>query len=122
MQLPKAVHELEFNHGTIYGDEEIAAVLEVMKANAPSTGPKVKQFEEDFSKYCGAAHSLAVTSATAGLDLALIAAGVGPGDEVITTPVSWISTANAVGCPRRARSLRGRGRTHAESRPGVGRR
>ncbi len=95
MQLPKAIHELEFNHGTIYGEEEIAAVLEVMKANAPSTGPKVKEFEEGFAAYCGANHSLAVTSATAGLHLALIAAGVGPGDEVITTPISWISTANA---------------------------
>ena len=95
MQLPKAVYELEFNHGTIYGEEEIAAVTAVMKANAPSTGPKVKQFEEEFATYCGAAHSLAVTSATAGLHLALIAAGVGPGDEVVTTPISWISTANA---------------------------
>ncbi len=95
MQLPKAIHELEFNHGTIYGEEEIAAVLEVMKANAPSTGPKVKAFEEGFAAYCGADHGLAVTSATAGLHLALIAAGVGPGDEVITTPISWISTANA---------------------------
>lgn len=95
MQLPKAIHELEFNHGTIYGEEEIAAVLEVMKANAPSTGPKVKEFEERFAAYCGAQHGLAVTSATAGLHLALIAVGVGPGDEVITTPISWISTANA---------------------------
>jgi perosamine synthetase len=95
MQLPKAIYELEFNHGTIYGEEEIAAVLAVMKANAPSTGPKVKEFEENFAAYCRAAHGLAVTSATAGLHLALIAAGVGPGDEVITTPISWISTANA---------------------------
>ena len=95
MQLPKAVHELEFGQGSIYGEEEQAAVLEVLKANAPSCGPKVKQFEEAFAAYCGTRYGLAVTSATAGLQLALIAAGVGPGDEVITTPLSWISTANA---------------------------
>ena len=95
MKLPKAVFELEFSHGSIYGEEEKAAVLEVLSLNAPSCGPKVQQFQEAFAAYCNAAHGLAVTSATAGLTLALIAAGVGPGDEVITTPISWISTANA---------------------------
>ena len=96
MQLPKAVHELEYNHGSIYGEEEQAALLEVLAAGAPSCGPRVKDFEEAFAAYCGASHGLAVTSATAGLQLAMMAAGVGPGDEVITTPLSWISTANAI--------------------------
>jgi dTDP-4-amino-4,6-dideoxygalactose transaminase len=95
MKLPKAVFELEFSQGSIYGEEEKAAVLEVLSANAPSCGPKVQAFQEAFAAYCNATHGLAVTSATAGLTLALIAAGVGPGDEVITTPISWISTANA---------------------------
>jgi dTDP-4-amino-4,6-dideoxygalactose transaminase len=95
MNLPKALFELEFNHGSAYGQEELDALAEVVRANAPSTGPKVKQFEEEFAAYCGAERALTVTSATAGLQLALIAAGVGPGDEVITTPISWISTANA---------------------------
>jgi dTDP-4-amino-4,6-dideoxygalactose transaminase len=95
MWLPKAKFELEFSHGSIYGEEEKAAVLEVLAANAPSCGAKVQQFEKEFAAYCGAAYGLAVSSATAGLSLALIAAGVGPGDEVITTPISWISTANA---------------------------
>src|SRR5579864_789953 len=95
MQLPKAVYELEYNYGAVYGEEEQAALLEVLAAGAPSCGPRVKAFEEAFAAYCGAAHGLAVTSATAGLQLALMAAGVGPGDEVITTPISWISTANA---------------------------
>ena len=45
MQLPKARYELEFNHGAIYGDEEIAALVEVLKASAPSCGPRVKEFE-----------------------------------------------------------------------------
>lgn len=95
MALPKARFELEFSHGSIYGEEEKSAVLEVLQANAPSCGPEVFQFEQEFAQYCGARHGLAVSSATAGLHLALIAAGVGAGDEVITTPISWISTANA---------------------------
>ena len=96
MDLPKAIHELEYGHGSIYGPEEEAAVCEVLRANAPSCGPRVKRFEESFAAYCRATYGLAVTSATAGLQLAVIAARVGPGDEVITTPISWISTANAV--------------------------
>lgn len=95
MALPKAKFELEFSHGSIYGEEEKAAVLEVLAANAPSCGAKVQQFEQEFAAYCGTKYGLAVSSATAGLSLAMIAAGVGPGDEVITTPISWISTANA---------------------------
>lgn len=95
MKLPKAVFELEFGHGSIYGEEEKEAVLEVLNSNAPSCGPKVQAFEEAFAAYCETTHGLAVTSASTGLSLALIAAGVGPGDEVITTPISWISTANA---------------------------
>jgi perosamine synthetase len=95
MGLPKAKFELEFSHGSIYGEAEKAAVLEVLEQNAPSCGPKVQQFERAFADYCGTEYGLAVSSATAGLSLALIAASVGPGDEVITTPISWISTANA---------------------------
>jgi len=93
--LPKAKFELEFSHGSIYGEEEQAAVLEVLRASAPSCGERVQEFERSFASYCGTQYGLAVSSATAGLSLALIAAGVGPGDEVITTPNSWISTANA---------------------------
>lgn len=98
MELPKAIHELEYNHGGRYGEDEVAAVLEVLRASAPSCGPEVRQFEEQFAAYCGCPYALAVSSATAGLQLALLAAGVGPGDEVITTPISWISTANAAAC------------------------
>lgn len=95
MKLPKAVFELEFNHGSVYGEEEQAAVLEVLKLNAPSCGAKVQEFEQAFAAFCKTTYGLAVTSASTGLSLAMIAAGIGPGDEVITTPVSWISTANA---------------------------
>jgi perosamine synthetase len=95
MKLPQAVHELEFGHGSCYGKEEQDVLLEVLRANAPSCGPWVRRFEEEFAKYCGTRYGLAVTSGTTGLHLAMIAAGVGPGDEVITTPISWIATANA---------------------------
>jgi perosamine synthetase len=95
MKLPKAVDELEFSHGSLYGEEERDALLKVLCAGAPSCGAEVKHFEEEFALYCGAEFGLAVTSGTTGLQLAMIAAGVGPGDEVITTPISWISTANA---------------------------
>jgi dTDP-4-amino-4,6-dideoxygalactose transaminase len=95
MKLPKAVEELEFSQGSLYGKEEEEALLEVLRAGAPSCGPWVKRFEEAFAGYCGTTYGLAVTSGTTGLQLAMIAAGVGPGDEVITTPLSWISTANA---------------------------
>ena len=96
MSLPKPVFELEFGHGSIYGEEERRAVLDVLDNSAPSCGPKVKEFEEAFAGYCGARYGLAVTSATAGLQLAMIAANLQPGDEVITTPLSWISTANVI--------------------------
>lgn len=90
-----ALYELEFNHGSMYGEEEAAALAEVLRASAPSCGPKVQEFEKAFAAYCGTISAIAVTNATSGLQLAMIAAGVGPGDEVITTPISWIATANA---------------------------
>jgi len=96
MDLPKAVHELEFNHGSVYGAEEAEALQRVLAASAPSCGPRVKEFEEAFAAYTGTRYGLAVANATTGLELAMIACGVGPGDEVITTPLSWISTANAI--------------------------
>ncbi|HKT12691.1 MAG TPA: DegT/DnrJ/EryC1/StrS family aminotransferase [Terriglobia bacterium] len=96
MNLPKAEYELEYSHGSVYGDEEARALLEVLKHSAPSCGARVKQFEEAFAAYCKCKYGLAVSSATAGLHLAAVAAGLGPGDEVITTPVSWVSTANAI--------------------------
>jgi perosamine synthetase len=95
MDKPKVKYELEVAYGTTYGFEEAAALMEVLKNLAPSCGKKVKQFEDEFAAYCGARYGLAVTSATTGLTLAGIAAGVKPGDEVITTPISWISTASA---------------------------
>jgi perosamine synthetase len=108
VEKPRIRHELEIAHGSIYGLEEAAALLEVLKAGAPSCGRKVKQFEEAFADYCGVRYALTVTSATTGMILAGIAAGVGPGTEVITTPLSWIATASAA--PWTASCMRPRGR------------
>ncbi len=69
--------------------------MEVLRANAPSCGPWVKKFEEEFAAFCGTQYGLAVTSGTTGLHLAMVAADIRPGDEVITTPISWVATANA---------------------------
>lgn len=91
---PAVKHDLEIAHGSRYGQEEADALLEVLKNNAPSCGRKVKQFEDAFAAYCGTRYALAVTSATTGLTLAGIAAGVGPGTEVITTPVSWMASSS----------------------------
>lgn len=95
MEKPKVLHELEIAHGSIYGEEEQKAVLDVLNHSAPSCGPKVQEFEKAFAAYCGVRYAQAVTSATAGLSLAGLAAGIGEGDEVITTPNSWIATASA---------------------------
>jgi dTDP-4-amino-4,6-dideoxygalactose transaminase len=95
MEKPDIKYNLEVAYGTSYGIEEAAALLECLRENAPSCGKRVKQFEEEFARYCGVEYALAVTSATAGLYLAGIAAGIKAGDEVITTPISWIATSAA---------------------------
>lgn len=93
--MPEVKHGLEIGFGTTYGFEEAAALMEVLKDNAPSCGKRVAEFEKKFAEYCGVEYAIAVTSATTGLTLSGVAAGVGPGDEVITTPLSWIATASA---------------------------
>lgn len=95
MDKPKIKFELEIANGTLYGQEEADAILQALKDRAPSCAEKVKAFENDFAVFCGTKFALAVTSATAGLTLTGVAAGIKPGDEVITTPNSWISTATA---------------------------
>lgn len=78
------------------GPEEIAAVTEVMQSGILAQGAKVAQLEEDFAKYCGTKYAVAVNSGTAAIHAALHAAGVGPGDEVITVPFSFIATINPI--------------------------
>ena len=76
------------------GEEEIASVCETLRSGWLTTGPKTKLFEQKFGQYVGAANSIAVNSCTAALHVSLAALGVGAGDEVITTPLTFTSTAN----------------------------
>lgn len=77
-------------------DDEIKEVVDTLKSGWVAKGPKTMKFEKEFSEFVGAKHAIAVNSATAALHLALIAAGIGPGDEVITTPMTFASTANTI--------------------------
>lgn len=77
-------------------EEEIAEVVDTLRSGWLTTGPRTRRFEVEFAAYTGAAHALALSSATAALHLALVAAGVGPGDEVITTPLTFAACANVI--------------------------
>jgi len=77
-------------------EDEIREVEATLRSSWLGTGPKVARFEEMFREYTGAEYALALNSCTAGLHLAMLAAGIGPGDEVITTPLTFCATANAV--------------------------
>jgi dTDP-4-amino-4,6-dideoxygalactose transaminase len=77
------------------GEEEIAAVAAAVESGWVAQGPRVALFEKNFAKMVGARHAVAVSSCTAALHLALVVAGVGPGDEVIVPSFSFIATANA---------------------------
>jgi dTDP-4-amino-4,6-dideoxygalactose transaminase len=78
------------------GEEEIAAVAETLRSGWLTTGPRAAELEQRFAEYVGAKHVLAVSSGTAALHLALLALGVGPDDEVITSPITWPATGNVI--------------------------
>jgi perosamine synthetase len=78
------------------GDREELAVLEVLRSGWITQGPRVAEFERAFSAYIGCRHAIAVSSCTTALQLALLAQGVGPGDEVICPSLSFIATANSI--------------------------
>jgi perosamine synthetase len=80
----------------VLGPEEEAAVIEVLRSGQLSLGPRVPEFERDFAEWVGAPHACAVSSGTAGLHLALRAVGVAAGEEVVTSPFSFVASANAV--------------------------
>lgn len=86
---------LPFSRPSI-GDEEIAAVEQVLRSGWITTGPKNQELEEQFSNYVGCRHAVALSSATGGMHIALLALGIGPGDEVITPSQTWVSTANMI--------------------------
>jgi len=77
-------------------EEEIAGVADTLRSGWITTGPKAAQFEERFGAYVGCPHAVALASATGAMHLALHALGLGPGDEVITPSMTWVSTVNLV--------------------------
>jgi len=80
----------------LLGDEEKQAVLEVIDSGQLAQGTKVAAFEKAFAAFCGVKHAIATSSGTTALQTAILAHGIGPGDEVITTPFTFIASANAV--------------------------
>ncbi|UNH40100.1 UDP-4-amino-4-deoxy-L-arabinose aminotransferase [Moellerella wisconsensis] len=78
------------------GDEEVKAVEQVLRSGWITTGPQNHQLEEDFCQRYGCKHAIALSSATAGMHVALMALGIGPGDEVITPSQTWVSTINMI--------------------------
>ena len=78
------------------GEEEIEAVAETLRSGWLTTGPKAALLEERMAAYLETEHVLAVASGTAAMHLALVALGIGPGDEVITSPITWPATANVI--------------------------
>jgi dTDP-4-amino-4,6-dideoxygalactose transaminase len=78
------------------GEEEIAAVAETIRSGWLGSGPRAAELERRFAEYVGAKHVLSLSSGTAALHLSLLALGIGPGDEVITTPITWPATANVI--------------------------
>jgi perosamine synthetase len=77
-------------------DEDVQSVVEVLRSDWLTTGPKVGEFEEQFSAWVGAKYAVSFSSGTAALHAAAFAAGLGPGDEAITTPMTFCATANCV--------------------------
>ncbi len=77
-------------------ENDYNAVLDVLKSDFLTCGPNVKAFEDALCKYCGAKYAVAVSSATAGLHIAMLALGIGKGDEVITSPNTFLASANCV--------------------------
>ncbi|HEY9515154.1 MAG TPA: DegT/DnrJ/EryC1/StrS aminotransferase family protein [Gemmatimonadaceae bacterium] len=78
------------------GEEEVAEVVDTLRSDWLTTGPKTQRFERDFARYVGARQALALNSCTAGLHTALVALGIGPGDEVITTTMTFAATVNVI--------------------------
>lgn len=80
----------------LVGQEEIDGVVEALQSGWLTSGPKTRQFEQQFREYTGAPAALALNSCTAGLHIALLALNIGPGDEVITTPLTFAASVNVI--------------------------
>ena len=83
-------------HRPSIGEEEVQEMEATLRSGWLTTGPRTAQFEKDFGNYVNSAHALAVSSCTAGLHVALAALGIGEGDEVITTPMTFCSTVHTI--------------------------
>ena len=93
MQVPFL--DLKAHHAELRGEID-SAIREVIDSGAFAGGPFVERFEEDFAKFCGVPYSVGVGNGTDALWFALLALGVGPGDEVITVPMTFLATAEAI--------------------------
>src|SRR5262245_25953715 len=93
--MPTNPNFLPFHQPSI-GEEEIQEVVDALRSGWITTGPRTARFEREFRDYVHAPCSLAVNSATAGLHLALAALGIGPCNEVITTPLTFCATVNTI--------------------------
>ena len=80
----------------VFGPEEKQEMIETLDSGWITLGPRTKKFEEELATYIGAKYTIALNSASAALHLAMLAIGIGPGDEVITTPFTFAATANAI--------------------------
>jgi UDP-4-amino-4-deoxy-L-arabinose-oxoglutarate aminotransferase len=87
--------QLPFSRPSL-GEEEIQEVVDVLRSGWLTSGPRAKRFEADLAAYTGAEHAVAVSSGTAALHLALLAHGIGPGDRVVTSAMTWPATVNAM--------------------------
>jgi dTDP-4-amino-4,6-dideoxygalactose transaminase len=80
----------------LLGEEEIEAVVATLRSGWLTSGPRVRELETRFAEYTGAPHAIATSSCTTGIHLSLVATGVGPGDEVVTSSFTWPATTNAI--------------------------
>lgn len=80
----------------LIGEAEVEEVVATLRSGWIGTGPRVARFEQMMKEYTGAEHAIATSSCTAALHLSLLALGIGPGDEVITTPMTFAATANSI--------------------------
>lgn len=83
-------------HQYSFGEEEINEVVDTLRSGWITLGPKTQKFEEDFCSYIGCSHAVGVYSCTSALTLSLAGLGIGPGDEVITTPITFPATVNEI--------------------------
>jgi len=95
MSLSDEIHREVTIADPVVGEREQAAVADVLESGMLADGPQVRAFEDEFADYCDADHAVGVANGTAALHAALIGLGIGPGDTVVTTPLSFVATANA---------------------------